>query len=127
MDQPPFFSGKLLLAMPGMVDPRFDKAVFAIAVHDQNGAVGVGVGRTRNGIRFRDLLKQLDIAPSGAPNVPVLHAGPVERSRGFVLHSDDWGGQDTIHVTGLGAMTGTIDTVRRLSRGMRMEHSRLLL
>lgn len=121
MDQPPFFFGKLLLAMPGMVDPRFDKAVIAMAVHDENGAVGVG------GIRFRDLLKQLDIAPSGAPNVPVLHGGPVERSRGFVLHSDDWGGQDTIHVTGLGAMTGTIDTVRRLSRGMRMGHSRLLL
>ena len=92
IDQPQFLSGKLLLAMPGMADPRFDRAVIAMAVHDENGAVGIGVGHTRIGIRFRDLLKQLDIAPRGAPDVPVLHGGPVEPSRGFVLHSDDWGG-----------------------------------
>ena len=117
IDQPQFLSGKLLLAMPGMADPRFDRAVIAMAVHDENGAVGIGVGHTRIGIRFRDLLKQLDIAPRGAPDVPVLHGGPVEPSRGFVLHSDDWGGQDTIHVTGLGAMTGTIDVLRAIAEG----------
>ena len=51
-DQPKFLSGKLLLAMPGMADPRFERAAIAICVHDENGAVGVGVGHKRAGISF---------------------------------------------------------------------------
>jgi putative AlgH/UPF0301 family transcriptional regulator len=103
--------------MPGMADPRFDRAVIAMAVHDENGAVGIGVGHVRAGIRFRDLLRQLDIDPAGAPDRDVLHGGPVEPGRGFVLHSDDWSGQDTIAVVGLGAMTGTIDVLRAIAEG----------
>ena len=63
MDSPPFLSGRLLLAMPGMADPRFDRAVIAMAVHDENGAVGIGIGHMRAGIRFRQLFKQLGIEP----------------------------------------------------------------
>ena len=57
MDQPRFLSGQFLLAMPGMADPRFDRAIIAMAVHDEQGAVGIGIGHARAGIRFRDLLR----------------------------------------------------------------------
>ena len=117
IEQPPYLAGSLLLAMPGMADPRFDKAVIALAVHDEHGAVGIGIGHIHPGIRFRDLLRQVDIDPRGAPDAPVLHGGPVEPGRGFVLHSDDWGGQDTIQVVGFGAMTGTIDVLRAIAEG----------
>ncbi len=101
---PPFLSGRLLLAMPGMSDPRFDHAVIALAVHDENGAVGIGIGHKRAGIRFRSLLKQLGIEPG----------------RGFVLHSEDWGGQDTVHIVGPNgnyALTGTIDILKAIAEG----------
>src|SRR5437764_9583713 len=118
---PAFLSGKLLLAMPGMADPRFERAAIAICVHDENGAVGVGVGHKRAGISFRGLLRQLDIEPGEAPDCAVHHGGPVEPGRGFVLHSSDWGGQDTLHVNGdsgeLFAMTGTIDVLRAIAEG----------
>ena len=117
MDTPRFLSGNLLLAMPGMADPRFDRAVIAICVHDENGAVGIGVGHQRAGARLRSLMRQLGLDPGLAPDAPVLHGGPVEPGRGFVLHSPDWGGQDTIAVTGLGAMTGTIDVLRAIAEG----------
>ena len=117
MDTPRFLSGRLLLAMPGMADPRFERAVIALAVHDENGAVGIGVGHKRAGIRFRQLLKQLGIDPGGAPDCAVHHGGPVEPGRGFVLHSEDWGGQDTIKVVGLGALTGTIDILKAIAEG----------
>ena len=121
VEQPAFLSGKLLLAMPGMADPRFDRAVIAICVHDENGAVGIGIGQKRAGLKFRALLKQLDIDPGEAPDAPVHHGGPVEPGRGFVLHSTDWGGQDTLHVSGAGgelfAMTGTIDVLRAIAEG----------
>ena len=121
VDQPTFLSGKLLLAMPGMADPRFERAVIAMCVHDENGAVGVGVGHKRAGITFRTLLRQLEIEPGEAPDCAVHHGGPVEPGRGFVLHSTDWGGQDTLQVnseTGeLFAMTGTIDVLRAIAEG----------
>ena len=117
IETPRFLSGQFLLAMPGMADPRFVRAVIAMAVHDENGAVGIGVGQLRAGIRFRHLLKQLEIDPGEAPDCEVHHGGPVEPGRGFVLHSDDWGGQDTLHIVGLGAMTGTIDVLRAIAGG----------
>ena len=115
--QPQYLSGKLLLAMPGMADSCFQRAVIAMAVHDANGAIGIGIGHVRAGIRFRALLKQLDIDPRGAPDAPVLHGGPVEPGRGFILHSQDWAGEDTLPIIGLGAMTGTIDVLRAIAEG----------
>ena len=120
MESPPFLSGRLLLAMPGMADPRFERAVIAMAVHDDNGAVGIGIGHRRAGIRFRQLLKQLDLDPGKAPDSAVHHGGPVEPGRGFVLHSQDWGGQDTIAVVGPNgnyALTGTIDVLKAIAEG----------
>ncbi len=120
-DQPAFLSGKLLLAMPGMADPRFERAVIALCMHDENGAIGVGIGHKRAGIGFRGLLKQLEIDPGQAPDVAVHHGGPVEPGRGFVLHSTDWGGQDSLHIAGadgpIFAMTGTIDVLREIAEG----------
>ena len=121
MDGPRFLSGKLLLAMPGMADPRFDHAVIAMAVHDEHGAVGIGIGQLRAGIRFRALLRQLDVDPGDAPDCVVHHGGPVEPGRGFVLHSEDWGGQDTVRIVGANnaayAMTGTIDVLKAIAAG----------
>ncbi len=117
MDTARFLSGQLLLAMPGMGDPRFERAVIAMCVHDEDGAVGIGIGHHRSGIRLRALMSQLGLAPGKTPDVPVHHGGPVEPGRGFVLHSDDWGGQDTVAVTGIGAMTGTIDVLRAIADG----------
>ena len=112
-----FLTGRLLLAMPGMADPRFERAVIAIALHDENGAIGIGVGQKRAGVRFRSLLTQLGVDPGVAPDCAVHHGGPVEPGRGFVLHSEDWGGQDTVQVPGVGAMTGTIDILKAIAAG----------
>jgi putative transcriptional regulator len=121
VEDPRFLSGKLLLAMPGMADPRFERAVIAMCVHDENGAIGIGIGHKRAGIGFRGLLKQLDLDPGQAPDCAVHHGGPVEPGRGFVLHSTDWGGQDTLHVAGpdgeIFAMTGTIDVLKAIAEG----------
>jgi putative transcriptional regulator len=121
VERPTFLSGRLLLAMPGMADPRFERAVIAMCAHDENGAVGIGIGHKRAGISFRGMLRQLEIDPGDAPDCAVHHGGPVEPGRGFVLHSTDWGGQDTLHVNGedgeLFAMTGTIDVLRAIAEG----------
>ena len=118
----PFLSGRLLLAMPGMADPRFERAVIAVCVHDANGAVGIGIGHKRAGLRLRTLLKQLELDPGEAPDCAIHHGGPVEPGRGFVLHSEDWGGQDTLDIASpdgkkFCAMTGTTDVLRAIAEG----------
>lgn len=117
MDKTAFLSGQLLLAMPGMSDPRFARAVIAMCSHDENGALGIGLGATVDGLGFHDLLEQFEIAPGDAPNAPVHFGGPVEPRRGFVIHSCDWGGQDTIEVAGLWALSSTIDVLRAIAEG----------
>ncbi len=117
MDQPPFLSGQLLLAMPGIGDPRFEKAVIAMCVHDENGALGIGLGRIVPRISFHDLLGQLDIAPGAAPDVPIHAGGPVQPQRGFILHSTDWGGEESIRVGDRWTLTATLDILRAIAEG----------
>lgn len=122
METPLFLSGQLLLAMPGMGDPRFDRAVIALCLHDENGALGVGIGTPLEGISLHGLLRQLDLETTHVADRPVLFGGPVESQRGFVLHSRDWGGEDTIEVTGRWSMTGTLDVLREISEGRGPKH-----
>lgn len=116
-DYPRFLSGRLLLAMPGIGDPRFDHAVIAMCGHDENGALGIGIGSLVPRVRFHDLLQQFDIDAGVAPNVAVHAGGPVEQQRGFVLHSLDWGGEDTLQVSDRWGLTGTIDALRQIAAG----------
>jgi putative transcriptional regulator len=117
MDSAPFLTGQFLLAMPGIGDPRFDRAVIAVCAHDEKGAIGIGIGAEIDGLGMHDLLAQFDIEPGEAPNDPVHFGGPVDTRRGFVLHSTDWSGQDTIDVAGRWALSGTIDILKALAAG----------
>ena len=110
-------AGQLLLALPGIGDPRFEQAVIAMCAHDPGGAIGVGIGRLAEGISLHGLLAQLGIAPGAAPDAPIHLGGPVETRRGFVLHSPDWSGEDTLDVGGRWGLTGTLDILRAGAAG----------
>jgi putative transcriptional regulator len=112
-----YLAGRLLLAMPGMGDPRFAKSVIAMCVHDENGAFGLDLGQVRDGVTFHQLLAEVDIEPGAAPDGEVLHGGPVEPGRGFVLHSNDWGGTGTIQCNPLGALSGSLDVLKAIAEG----------
>ena len=116
MTNDPFHSGKLLLAMPGIGDLRFEKSVIAICSHDADGALGIGIGQHLGGVTVHGLLEQFEIDPSGMPDVPIFAGGPVEPKRGFVLHSLDWGGQGTIDVAGKWGLSASIDILRVIGR-----------
>jgi len=117
MDQPRFLSGQFLLAMPGIGDERFEKAVIAMCVHDEEGALGIGLGRIIPRLGFHDLLKQLDIPPGEAPDVPIHFGGPVETQRGFLLHTPDWGGEGSVDVGGRWVLSATLDILRAIAEG----------
>jgi putative transcriptional regulator len=114
---PPYLTGQFLLAMPGMGDPRFERAVIAMCMHDESGALGIGLGRIVPRIGFHKLLKQLDIDPGVAPDAAMHLGGPVEPQRGFLLHSLDWGGQESLQVSDRWAMSATLDILKAIAAG----------
>nr|WP_093332662.1 YqgE/AlgH family protein [Sphingomonas rubra] len=120
--QAPYLTGQFLLAMPGMGDPRFERAVIAMCAHDDSGAIGIGLGAVIGGLGFHELLRQFEIDPGDVPDAPVHFGGPVEMRRGFVVHSRDWEGQDTIDVAGRWALSGTIDILRAIASGQGPAH-----
>ena len=124
---PPFLSGQLLLSMPGMSDPRFERAVIAICLHDDDGALGLICNMAMPALSVADLMRQLDIDPGVTPDRPVLAGGPVEPERGFVLHSTDYQGQGTISVTGAAGrsgwgLTSTLDVLKDIAAGKGPRH-----
>ena len=113
-----YLSGQMLIAMPGMTDPRFEKAVIYICAHNEDGAMGLVVNRPIESMTFPEMLKQLDIEPSESEDViRVLLGGPVEQARGFVLHSPDYLQDASMVVDDDVALTATIDILRAIADG----------
>lgn len=112
-----FLAGRLLLAMPGMGDPRFDHSVIAMITHDEQGAFGLGIGHLREGIGLHEILRELDIDPGAAPDAPVHDGGPVEPSRGFILHSRDWQDAESLDAGPLGLVSASLGLLRAIAEG----------
>lgn len=114
-------TGKILIAMPGMSDPRFQRSVVLICAHTDDGAMGLVLNRPLSELDFGDLLQQLDIEPGDNPRqIEVRYGGPVEPGRGFVLHSVPEHGNDPEGRMRIGstlAMTTTRDILEDLAHG----------
>jgi putative transcriptional regulator len=122
------FVGQVLLAMPAMTDPRFERSVIYICAHNEDGAMGIVINKTLNTIDFRDLLEELDIPTDPTTrNITVHFGGPVENQRGFVLHSLDYEHAELLVVEGQVGLSATLDILRDLAQGSGPKHSILAL
>ena len=114
-------TGKLLIAMPGMLDPRFERSVILLCVHSDDGAMGLVLNQPLPEVSFASLLDQLGIAAGdGIGDIPVHRGGPVEPGRGFVLHraeaqTDDAEGM--LRIDEDLALTTTLDILEDLASG----------
>tara|TARA_B100001939_G_scaffold347659_1_gene370007 strand:- start:9062 stop:9763 length:702 start_codon:yes stop_codon:yes gene_type:complete len=135
-----YLEGQLLIAMPGMTDPRFAHSVIYICSHNEDGAMGLAINRPTQHIDFPSLLDQLDIDPYQGGNftetteippeipLPQLHAGgPVEVGRGFVLHSADYVQDSTLVISETIALTATVDILKAIARGRGPRHYLVIL
>ena len=119
-----FLDDQFLIAMPGMKDDRFARSVIYVCAHSDEGAMGLIINQTQP-LRFPDLLVQLGIMneqeairlPPPTRDFVVRNGGPVDRSRGFVLHSDDYMVESSLPVSEEICLTATIDILRAISSG----------
>jgi putative transcriptional regulator len=118
--------GHFLIAMPAMDDTRFRRTLIYLCAHSASGAMGIIINQLSPHIRFPELLAQLQIIPDVNParlpdeleGFPVLQGGPVEQSRGFVLHSADYIlDQATIEINEGICLTATLDILKAIASG----------
>jgi len=112
-----FLTGRALIAMPGIEDPRFERAVVLICVHTQDLAMGLTLNRPVDGLTVPNLMDRLGVQSHiTLPKDLVLLGGPVETERGFVLHTDDYvsAGSSTKVSEGI-ALTGTREVLEAIA------------
>jgi putative transcriptional regulator len=112
-------TGKLLIAMPAMGDPRFEHAVVLICAHSEEGAMGLIVNKPTGEVALSDMLDQLSIEHGPqSRQMEVSFGGPVEQTRGFVLHSLDYvSNVNTLKVESVFGLTATLDILEALAKG----------
>lgn len=131
-----YLDGQLLIAMPVMDDERFARSVIYLCAHSSEGAMGIIVNRPAGSIDFPQLLVQLDIINKAdqiklrgsAEDMKVLKGGPVDTSRGFVLHSSDFFIKDaTLPIDDGICLTATLDILKAIAAGSGPKHAILAL
>lgn len=129
-----FLDGQFVIAMPGMADGTFARAVVYICAHSPAGAMGFIINKPQQ-ITFTDVLLHLKLLddseaimlPGATREFPVQSGGPVETGRGFVLHSDDYASESSIPVSDEISLTATLDIVRAISAGRGPDRATMLL
>lgn len=118
-----FLSGQLLIAMPGISDPRFERSLILICAHDEKHAMGITLNRPVEGLSLPDLFERLEIETTAElEDDLVLMGGPVEVERGFVLHTDDYHAEHSLDVEGGLTLTTTREVLEAM--GGRGRHPR---
>lgn len=113
-----YLTGQLLLAMPHMEDPRFEKAVIFICGHDAHGAMGLVVNKYLGDLTLKGLLDYLHLPQESIKrDLPIYFGGPNDSGRGFVLHSDDFTHPGTVHLGNHVSLTATLDILKSIAEG----------
>jgi len=115
--------------MPGIGDPRFDHAVVVMCAHTPEHAMGLALNRPVDGLTVPSLLERLGVESTiELPEELVLFGGPVERERGFVLHTDDYLCADSSMPVARGvALTATREILQVMADDRRPRRSMLAL
>ena len=110
-----YLQGRLLIATPSIGDSRFDRTVLLVCVHDEPQAMALVLNRPLPGLKVPALLRRLGLDGESVPDAPVLYGGPVERDRGYVLHSTDYvASHSTLEVAPGLALTDTREVLDAL-------------
>ena len=116
--------GQFLVAMPDMGDDRFRETVIYLVGHGDEGAMGLVINQSLEDMKFADILEELQLGekdeliqlPDAVRNRKVLCGGPVQKSRGFVLHSSDYFRVgNSYEVTDDICLTATLDILKAMA------------
>ena len=109
-------TGQLLIASPGMRDPRFRQTVLVMVRHNRDGAMGIVINRPLGEQPLARVLGAIGENTAGASGtVRIFRGGPVEPGQGAVLHSADYRRSGTLDIDGHVALTATREIFRDIA------------
>ena len=110
-------TARLLVAAPGMGDPRFAETVILMVHHDKDGAFGLVINRPVATRSYASLLEAMGEDSEGAAegSLTIHYGGPVQPEIGFVLHSAEYHRPETLAVDGHIAMTASREILRDIA------------
>lgn len=113
-----YLDQQMLIAMPGMADPNFERSVTLLFQHSGEGAIGITINR-ESGFTMGEILAQLDLAceDEAIRNIPVLEGGPVASERGFVLHTPMEGFESSLQINPDIMVTTSRDVLAAIAAG----------
>lgn len=115
--------GRMLVALPevlGLERSIFSHSLIYVCSHDETGAMGLILNKPDEALRLSVLMKKLSLKLSpNVRDVQIHNGGPVDRKRGFVLHSTDYTSpaSKTVDENAGIAMTSTIDVLETIAKG----------
>jgi putative transcriptional regulator len=123
-----YLTNQYLIAMPGMDDPNFAQTVTLVCEHGEQGALGIVINRPLT-MDLGDVFAQLglDATQSRVTHQHVLHGGPVQNDRGFVLHSPGHDWESTLPVSERLHVTTSRDILDALAGGSGPERAVIAL
>lgn len=112
-------TNRLLIAMPGMGDPNFDRTVTYLCSHGEEGAMGIVINRPVEGLLLQEVFSQLEITPSDqkAGSWAIYQGGPVHTERGYVLHRPMANWDHSTQVSKDMEITTSCDILRAIAKG----------
>ena len=112
-------AGQILISLPTMQDERFHESVIYICAHSPEGAMGIIINKSLEIDLYPSLLKKLNIDKSNMNKKIFFHyGGPVETSRGFILHSDDFVKDESMLIDKGVVLSSTADFFTDLAKGI---------
>ncbi|PJD90482.1 MAG: YqgE/AlgH family protein [Legionella sp.] len=110
-------ANNLLIAMPSLHDPHFEKSVIYVCEHQDQGSVGLIINRPLEfplGLVF----EQLNIEPIRLEQnrLPLLYGGPVQPERGFVIHKQIGGWRSSLFLQDEVTVTTSNDIIRAIAQ-----------
>ena len=111
-------TGQLLVATDELRDPRFVRTVVFMVRHDAGGAMGLVVNRPLGEVPLAALLERLGMEGKAVGGEMRVHyGGPVEATRGFVLHTSEYVIEGTQVVDDGIALTAQPEIFRAIGSG----------
>lgn len=121
----------LLVATTELNGSFFEHAVIYIANQNDEGAMGFVINQPLPRIKFDDIARSMGIEEMLAANATfmprIFRGGPVENTRGFVLHTPDYHLDSTIALAPEIALSAQADIVGDIARGTGPRHATFCL
>ena len=105
---------QLLIALPDMQDPRFEKAVILICEHNDEGAMGLLLNRKMQNFDTQQVFADLSLNQP-LDNKTIMDGGPLNKNCGFILHNNNQVYKSSVKVTDSLTLTTSNDLLEQIS------------